>query len=108
MEATPSSPFEVSEPDLLLELLIVAFDAPAQLCHLDQPAERDVFRKGREPVFGRLFLGFGPLDQEPFFRPAVGELVIMMRSPNPHARKALGQPFSRTLPPLDRAPGALG
>ena len=29
MEATPAAPFVVSEPDLLLELLLVALDAPA-------------------------------------------------------------------------------
>src|SRR5450631_3471296 len=98
----------MSEPDLLLELLIVALDAPAQLGHLDQLVETDVLGKGREPVFGGFLLAFGPLDQQPLFRPADGELVIMMRSTNPHARKARGQPFSRTLPPLDRAPSALG
>jgi hypothetical protein len=39
MEATRPTPFKMSEPDLLLELLIVAFDAPAQLGGVDQPAE---------------------------------------------------------------------
>jgi hypothetical protein len=29
MEAAPSAAFEMSEPDLLLEFLIVAFDTPA-------------------------------------------------------------------------------
>jgi hypothetical protein len=29
MEATPTSPFEVTEPDLLFELEIIALDAPA-------------------------------------------------------------------------------
>jgi len=32
----------------------------------------------------------------------------MMRGSNPHASKARGQPFGRPLPPLDRAPGAVG
>jgi len=31
MEAAPPTPFEMSEPELLLELLIVALDAPTQL-----------------------------------------------------------------------------
>ena len=31
VEATPTSPFEMPEPDLLFEILIVALDAPAQL-----------------------------------------------------------------------------
>ncbi len=29
VEATPSSPFEMPEADLLLQLLIIALDAPA-------------------------------------------------------------------------------
>ena len=30
VEATPSPPFEMPEPDLLLQLLIIALDAPLQ------------------------------------------------------------------------------
>src|SRR6266704_4765990 len=108
MEAAPSAAFEMSEPDLLLELLIVALDAPTQLGEVDQRVESDVFRKRREPVFGRLVLVLWPLDQQPFLRPAFGEIVIAMRGPDPHARKARGQPLGRTLAPLDRAPSALG
>ena len=37
---------EMPEPDLLLEFLIIAFDAPAQLCNIDQTMEGDAFRKG--------------------------------------------------------------
>src|SRR5258705_783765 len=107
VEAPPSAPLEVAEPDLLLELLIVALDAPAQLGDIDQLADRDVMWKGREPVFGRLLLTFRPLDQQPLFRPAFGEHVIMMCGTNTHASKARGQPFSAPLPPLDRAPGPL-
>jgi hypothetical protein len=36
VETSPSSSFEVAEPHLLLELLVVAFDAPAQLGVVDQ------------------------------------------------------------------------
>ena len=54
MEATPSAAFEVSETDLLLEFLIVAFDAPAQLGEVDEFAEVDVGRQRRQPIFGRL------------------------------------------------------
>src|SRR5471030_438500 len=107
MEASPSAPFEMSEPDLLLEFLVVAFDAPAQLGEVHQRVESDVLRKRREPVFGRLVLAFWPLDQQPFFRPAVGEIVIAMRGANAHACKARGQPLGRSLAPLDRAPSPL-
>src|SRR6266849_5609163 len=80
MEATPSASFIMPEPDLLLELLIIAFDAPAQLGGVDQIAECDAARQGRKPILGRLLLALGPLDQ---------------------------QPFIGCLPPLDGAPSAV-
>src|SRR5665647_2287664 len=107
MEAAPSAPFEMPESDLLLELLIVAFDTPTQLGGVDQSAEGDLFRKGREPVFGRLILALGPLDQQPLFRSGLSEIVIAMRDPNAHASKTRGQPLGRAFPPFDRAPCAL-
>ena len=88
MESAPPTPFEMPEPDLLLEFLIVAFDAPAQLGDVDQTMEGDAFGKGREPIFGRLFLFLGPLDQQPFFRSALGEIVITMRNSNSQACEA--------------------
>jgi hypothetical protein len=45
VEAAPSSPFKMPEPDFLLELLIVAFDTPAQLGDVHQSAEADVWWK---------------------------------------------------------------
>src|ERR1700745_3276821 len=54
MEAAPAAPFVVTKPDLLLELLIVALDAPAQLGQIDEPLEADVLRQRGAPVFGWL------------------------------------------------------
>src|SRR4030081_3607179 len=54
MKATPAASFIVPEPDFLLELLIIALDAPAQLGGIDQIAECDAARQSREPVLGRL------------------------------------------------------
>jgi hypothetical protein len=45
VEASPSAPFEMPEPDLLLEFLVIALDAPAQLGEVDQRAEGSVLRK---------------------------------------------------------------
>ena len=59
VEAPPTPAFKVSKPDLLLKLLIVALDAPAQFRCVDQITKGDVFRKGRKPVFGRLAFSFG-------------------------------------------------
>lgn len=104
VEAAPSASLEVSEPDLLLELLIVAFDPPAQLGEFDQAAEGDVVGYGREPVLGRLRLTFGPLDQQPLFVSAGGEIVIAMAGANPNPGEAGGQPVGRALAPPDRPP----
>src|SRR3990167_7629899 len=103
VEAAPSAPFIVSEPNLLLELLIVALDAPAQFGGVDQIAEGNVFRKGGKPVFGRRLLVLWPLDQQPLFRRVLGEFVTMSNA-NTHTRKARGQPVGRAFPPLDRTP----
>jgi hypothetical protein len=40
VEAAPSSRFEVAEPNLLFEFLVVTFDAPAQFGGVDDLMER--------------------------------------------------------------------
>src|SRR5580658_11048482 len=103
VEAPPSAPFEMPEPDLLLELLIIALDAPAQLGGVDQIAERDVFRKGREPIFGWLILALGPLDQQPLLCRLLGRLVAGCNA-HTHTCKPRGQPFVGAFTPPDGAP----
>jgi hypothetical protein len=49
VEAAPSAPFKVPDPDLLL---IVALDASAQLGEIDQRAKADIGWKRRKPVLG--------------------------------------------------------
>ena len=39
VEARPSAPLVVPEPDFLLELLVIALDPPAHFCEIDQSAE---------------------------------------------------------------------
>ena len=39
MEARPSAPLVVPEPDFLLELQVVALDPPAHFCEIDQSPE---------------------------------------------------------------------
>ncbi len=107
MEAPPTAAFEMSEPDLLLELLIVPLDAPAQLRRVDQIRKGNVLRKGRKPVFGRLAFALRPLDQQPFFGSTFRQPIIAMRRANTQARKARKQRFGRALTPFDRSPGPL-
>src|SRR5262249_38276150 len=107
VEAAPSPSFKMSQPDLLLEFLIVAFDPPSQLGNVDELTECDVFRKRRQPIFDRLLLAFGPFNQQPLLRPTVGEPVIPMRDTNAHTGKSRGQFLPRGFLPYDRAPGTL-
>src|SRR5215208_357475 len=60
VEAAPAPSFKMSQPDLLLEFLIFAFDPPSQLGNVDELTERDVFRKRRQPIFDRLVLAIHP------------------------------------------------
>src|SRR3981081_2628804 len=106
MEATPPASFIMPEPDLLLELLIIALDAPAQLGGVDQIAECDVARQGRKPILGRFFLALGPLDQHPFLGRFAGPFMARCNV-NTQPRKPRGQPFISALPPLDCAPSAI-
>jgi hypothetical protein len=75
VKASPSASFEMPEADLLLEFLIVALDAPAQLGGVDQIAKRNASLQGREPIFGGLFLALGPLNQQPLLRWPLGTLA---------------------------------
>jgi hypothetical protein len=79
VEAPPPPPFEMPQPDFLLEFLIVAFDPPAKLGNIDELTKRDAFWKSRQPIFDRLFRAIGPFDQQKLFGPTVGEPVIPMR-----------------------------
>src|SRR6202048_222220 len=104
MEAAPPAPFIVPKPDLLLELLIVPLDAPAQFGEIDEPAEADVRRQRRETVFCRLGFTLRPLDQQPLSRQLLRVQPVV---PDAHAHtcKARGQPVGPAFPPPDRAPG---
>src|SRR5665213_4514814 len=105
MQAAPSTPFKMAKYHLLLKVLIVALDAPAQLGEIDQAFEGHRFWNVREPVFDLFILALGPLDQQPFFRAAVGEIVIAMGDTYAYPSKAPGQRLTRTFAPRNRAPG---
>src|SRR4029450_13268885 len=86
VEAAPAAALEVPEPEFLLELLVVAFDAPPELGKFDQALEADVLRQRREPVFGGLLLSFRPLDQKPFLRARFAQPVVAMSGSHRAAR----------------------
>ena len=45
VKAAPGAALEVVQPNLVLHLLVVAFDAPPELCETDQRLERRVWRQ---------------------------------------------------------------
>ena len=104
VETAPAAPFEMAEADFLLEVLIVALDAPAQLGRIDQIGEGNVFRQGRQPGFGRSRVALGPFDRQPFLRSQLRELFVAVCRPHPHPRKTRRQPIGRTLAPGDCLP----
>ena len=50
METAPAAALVVPKPELLLELLVVALDPPAQLGKRDETIEGDGLGQGREPT----------------------------------------------------------
>src|SRR5215207_4231669 len=108
VEAAPAAALVVPEPEFLLELLVVAFDAPPELGEFDQALEADVLWQGREPVLGGLLLAFRPLDQEPFLRAFLrarfAQPVVAMSGAHSHSGKARGEPIGCALAPGDLGP----
>src|SRR3954469_15434060 len=104
VEAAPAAALVVPEPQFLLELLVVALDAPPELGKFNQARETNVLRQGREPVFGGLLLAFRPLDQEPFLRARFAQPVIAMSGSHPHPCEARGEPIGDALAPTDLGP----
>src|SRR6059058_5268222 len=101
VEAAPAAALVVPEPQFLLELLVVALDAPSELGKFNQAREADLLGQGREPVFGGLPLAFRPLDQEPFRRARLIQPVIAMSGSHPHPCEARGEPVGYALAPRD-------
>src|SRR3989442_11061167 len=65
MKATPPAPLEVIEPQLILEFLIIALDAPAQFGEAHELGDRRRRRQSREPILRGLGGAARPLDQQP-------------------------------------------
>src|SRR5471030_499460 len=106
VEPSPTLPFIVAKPDLLLELLVIALDAPTQLGQIDEAIESNVLGKGGNPVFRWLGRIGWPLDQQPFFRTRRGRQIVAMSGAHPHPGESRGQPIGRPFAPSDRLPGA--
>src|SRR3954447_9146144 len=107
MKATPAPPLVVAEPDLLLQLLIVPLDAPAQFGLADEFGQGRLGRQGREPVLRGRGLALRPFDQDPLLGTGLRPPLIAMSRAHPHRRTARRQQPVRTSPPRDTLPGRL-
>src|SRR5271155_5316281 len=65
VEAAPPAPFIVTQAKLLFELLIIALNAPTQLCQINQAIEGDTLGQGGQPIFGWFGFVLRPFDQQP-------------------------------------------
>ena len=109
VEAAPAAALEVAEPQLLLQLLEVALDPPAQLRGRDQLLERGRLGQGREPVLRRL--APRPRATRPGATPRRAARLsaeVVVRRPDPHRGEARGQRPGRALAPGDGPPRARG
>src|SRR5260370_11644118 len=88
MKPPPSAALEMVEPEFVLELLIVALDAPAQLGEADEVGDGRRHRQGREPILRGLRLVPRPLHEHPLLRPGRRALLIAMGGPHPQPREA--------------------
>src|SRR3954451_4230020 len=108
MEAAPAASLVMSKAQFLFELLVIAFDPPAQFGQIDQAIEGDVRREGGQPILGGFGIALGPFDQHPFLVPRLGPPCVTMRRPHSNPGKARCQRSCGALAPGDRLPACLG
>ncbi len=66
MESALASALIMARTEFLLEVLVIALNAPAQLGSVDQEFAAGIGGRGGQPVFGWLSFASGPFDQAPF------------------------------------------
>src|SRR5216683_5440284 len=106
VEAAPAAALIVPEADFLLQVLIIALDAPAHLGEIDEAAERHLPVDGCKPVFCGPGLALRPFNEQCLF----GKTCFApdWRSAHAHTGKARLQLLVCAFSPRDRAPGVLG
>lgn len=65
MEPPPTSSLIVSQAEVLLQILVVAFDAPALMGYADQLVDRRFLGQRGQDVLARLGVVCRPLDEQP-------------------------------------------
>src|SRR4051794_41912783 len=83
MKAAPAASFIMIEPKVLLEILMIPLDPPAQFGPVNQIDQGGRRRQGREPVPARLLVALRPLDQQPLLRMRLGPANIRVGGGQP-------------------------
>src|SRR6202022_1618465 len=65
MKAAPAAALEMPQAEFLLELLVIALDAPAQFGESHELLDRRGSRQRTQEVPGRLDFSLGQLDEQP-------------------------------------------
>src|SRR3990172_6946560 len=104
MKPSPTATLVVVEANLVLELLVVALDAPADHDEPYQILDRHGLGDRGEPVFRRGRLAAGPLGEQPLGIARGRAALVAMRGADPQPREARPHRSPRSLPPAHGAP----
>src|SRR5207247_9768022 len=105
VKAPPASPFKMIEPQLVLQLLVVPLDAPAQHGELDQIGARRRRRQRGQPILDRGGFGARPLDEQPLLGARRRTPVVAVRGPHADSSEARTHRALGALAPGHGAPG---
>src|SRR5258708_12361802 len=104
MKTSPAPTFVMSQSQLLLQLLIVAFDNPTMFRSFHQLSQCGTGRESRKPVVGRFALPLRPFDQQPFFVTRFASPIVPMSRSHSQCRKTQAHFLLLPLPPAAPLP----
>ena len=104
VEAAPASALVVSKPEVLLEVFVVAFDAPAHLGLQHHALQRYVLAQGGQPVLHGFLVAFGPLDERPLLGALLCAHVVAMRGAHTDSGESGAQREVRAFAPFEGLP----
>src|ERR1700730_10941461 len=96
---------EVVEAQLILEILVVAFDSPTPFDEGNELSERRVGREIGHPVLRGPVVPLGPFGNQPQFRLVSEGGTIVFGEAYPHGEKARGQRLLGAFAPGDLVQG---
>ena len=105
MKPAPTPTFVVSQPQLLLQILVVTFDAPTHVCMRHELLQRGIVRQVGEIVFQRVGIVGGLLDEQPLLGTWPRLAGIAARVTYAHCGETATECFVRTLAPTERGEG---